>query len=118
MMTGFVGREPEERFTNNGKKVNSFPLAINFMKNGEKVTIWYKVLCWNNMGENILPHLKKGSCITVFGDLNPPSTYQNKKGDIAIDMSVNAQSISFLPTLKTEKEEKKDPSVFEQESFA
>lgn len=112
-VTGFVGREVEEKFTANGKKLRTFPIGINVTKGGEKLTIWYKVNCWGDQCAGILPHIKKGSCVTVVGDLNAPSTYQNKKGDIAIDMSISAQSVSFTPFSKPKEEKKEDPAVFE-----
>lgn len=112
-VTGFVGRAPEEKFTSNGKKVTSFPLGVNVTKAGEKLTVWYKVNCWGDYCSTILPHIKKGSCVTVVGDLNLPTTYQNKAGDIAIDMSIVAQSISFSPSSKPREEKKDDPSIVE-----
>lgn len=111
-LVGFLGRDPEERFTSGNKKVTSFPLAVSVYKGGENITIWYKIACWEETGAALLPHLKKGSCVIVTGDLLPPSTYQNKKGDIAIDMSVAANSIAFGPVPKSEKKEEEDPSVF------
>lgn len=114
-LVGFVGRDPEERFTPTEKKVTSFPIGINMVKGGEKVTIWYKIACWNGQCSNIMPHIKKGSYLIICGDLNVPTTYQNKKGDISIDLSVSAHSISFVSSPKQEKEEQKEdhPSVFE-----
>ena len=112
-LVGHLGRDPETRFTSTDKKVTSFPLAISVFKGGEKLTVWYKISCWENTGAALLPHLKKGSCVIVTGDLLPPSTYQNKKGDIAIDMSVAANSIAFGPSNKSEKKkEDEDESVF------
>lgn len=112
-ITGFVGRAPEEKCTVEGKKVTTFPLAINVMKGGKKFTLWYKVKCWGEICASILPHIKKGNCVTVVGDLNPPTTYQNKQGDIAIDMSITCQSISFSPSSKNQEDKKEDPAIFD-----
>lgn len=112
-ITGFVGRIPEEKFTAGGKKVTTFPLAINVKKGGEKLTLWYKVNCWEGICTSILSHIQKGNCVTVVGDLNPPTTYQNKQGDIAIDMSITCQSISFSPSYKSQEDKKEDPAVFD-----
>lgn len=115
ILIGFAGKDPEERFTSGGKKVTSFPVAVSFNKQGEKFTVWYKVVCWGEQSSHILPHIKKGSCVTVTGDLLPPKTYQNKNGDISIDMTVTCQSIDFVPKLNQEKPQQKeeDPSVFD-----
>ncbi len=115
ILMGFVGRNPEERFTSKGIKVTSFPVAVNTYKDKEKKTTWYKILCWDNHCAPMLALLKTGNCISIIGELQPPNTYQNKKGDIAVEMTVYANSISFLPSLKKEEEKKEaeNPSVFE-----
>lgn len=119
---GFVGRDPEERYTSGGKKVVSFPVAVSVMKNKEKMTVWYKVNCWDEKFSGIMPHIKKGNSLVIMGELNAPTTYQNKNGDIAIDLSINANSIDFCPISKNENKEEpkieekysgKDPSVFD-----
>lgn len=112
-LVGYLGRDPEERFTSTHKKVTSFPLAISVYKSGEKLTVWYKISCWEETGAAILPYLKKGSCVIVTGDLLPPTTYQNKKGEIAIDMKVAANSLAFGPSSNSEnKKEESDDAVF------
>lgn len=97
---GFVGRDPEERVTAGGRKLKTFPVAVNIKKSGETVTQWYKINCWESISSAVISYVKKGSLIVVMGDLNPISTYQNKKGDIVVDMSITCNSISFLPSTK------------------
>ncbi len=114
MVMGFVGREVEERLTGGGKKVKSFPLGINIVKGGEKITLWYRINCWEGIASKILPYIKKGSLVTVIGDLNPPTTYQNKKGDIKIDMTITCNSIGFVPSVKKEeKDPREEDSIIE-----
>lgn len=111
-VTGFVGRDPEEKFTASGKKVTAFSIGINAKKGGEKLTIWYTVNCWGDSCCAVLPYVKKGNGLTVVGDLNPPTTYQNKAGDISIDMSITCQSIHFSPSSQP-KEEKEGSDPFD-----
>lgn len=110
---GYVGRDPEERFTSGGKKITSFPMGILITKSGEKLTVWYKIQCWGDQFAAVLPHIKKGNLLIVGGDLNPPATYQNKKGDISIDLSIACQSINFVPLPKKEKKEKNQEDAFD-----
>jgi len=113
IIMGFVGRDPEEKFTSNGKKLNYFPLGINVNKGGEKITFWYKVNCWGDIFSSVIPHIKKGNCLTVIGDLNPITTYQNKKGDIAIDLSINCHSINFVPLMNKKEEKKENDNIYD-----
>ena len=107
---GYVGRDPEERYTSGGRKVTSFPLGVNFNKGEEKITVWYGVSCWAPVEFAVLPYIKKGNLITVVGDLQPPTTYQSKDGDIKIDMTIRCNSISFVPLPKRPEEIKEDQS--------
>lgn len=109
---GFVGREPEERFTNNDEKVTTFPIGINYTKGGEKRTVWYRINCWGSIGSQQIPSLKKGKVITVIGTLKFPTAYQAKNGDIKIDMTITCDSISFVPIPKPMTEKKEEESVF------
>lgn len=117
MVMGYVGRDPEERCTSGGRKVTSFPIGINFNKGGEKITVWYRVSCWAPVAFAVLPYIKKGKLITVVGDLQPPTTYQSKDGDIKIDMTISCDSISFIPLPKSPEEKKEDQSVFDFGEF-
>lgn len=111
-LIGYVGRDPEERVTAGGKKVSSFPLGISFSKGGEKITVWYRINCWDGSYYPILSHIKKGNCVTVIGDLSPPTTYQDKNGDIKIDMTVTCHSVSFTPNSKPKEERhERDESI-------
>lgn len=103
IVMGFVGSEVEERFTADGKRIRTFPLGINVYKKGEKFTVWYRINCWEGIGLNVLPFLRKGLVITVIGDINPPTTYQTQKGDIKIHMPITCNSISLVPLPEQKK---------------
>lgn len=77
------------------------------------MTLWYRVNCWASTAAAILPFIKKGKPVTVVGDLNPPTTYQSKNGDIKVDMTISCDSISFIPVPKSPEEKKDDESVFD-----
>ncbi len=117
-LIGFMGKDPEIRFTSKDIKVITFPLAISIFKGGEKITVWYKINCWRETASNIIPHLKKGYCVTVVGDLLIPTTYQNKKGETSIDLTVNASSVSFTPFNKSDpKKTNEDEAIFNLEDI-
>lgn len=72
-LVGNLTREPELRFTANGKGVASFGLAVSrrFQVNGEwqEKTSFFNVSAWDNLGENIAATLTKGMRVIVHGRL-------------------------------------------------
>ena len=64
----FLGRDAVIRETQKGGKFLSFPVCINIYSNGEDKAQWYDVT-WFNFNENIAQHLKKGSCVDFFGNI-------------------------------------------------
>ncbi|HEY4720371.1 MAG TPA: single-stranded DNA-binding protein, partial [Anaerolineae bacterium] len=73
-LIGNLGRDPEARFTSNGKKYATFTLAVNRnwkSAEGEKheATDWFLVNAWGKLAEVCLSYLKKGRLVFVDGRL-------------------------------------------------
>ncbi|HRL13121.1 MAG TPA: single-stranded DNA-binding protein [Aggregatilineales bacterium] len=74
MIIGFVGREPEMRFTPSGRPVTSFSVATSrswTSADGERreETEWFNVVAWGNLAEICKTHLTKGQQVYVEGRL-------------------------------------------------
>ena len=107
---GNLGRKPEERHTQNGKKVISFPVAARVSK--EK-TQWYDIAIWEDklpMFQKMLAYLDKGSRICVVGDLGMVEPYQKKDGSTGVRLRISPDSLNFVGS--AEKQE--NPSVQSQ----
>lgn len=61
--------EPVLRFTQSGKAILSFGLAMTRKVNGEKQTTWIDVKAWGTLGENLAAELQKGDRVIVAGKL-------------------------------------------------
>jgi single-strand DNA-binding protein len=72
-VVGNLTREPELRFTNGGKGVASFGIAVSrrYQVNGEwqEKTSFFNVSAWDNLGENVAATLTKGMRVIVSGRL-------------------------------------------------
>ncbi len=78
MIIGNLGRDPEMRYTPNGKPVTSFSVAVSrtYSKpEGERVetTDWFNVVAWNRLAEICSQFLSKGSLVYVEGRLETRS---------------------------------------------
>ncbi len=84
ILLGNLGKDPETRFTPNGKAVTRFSLATSNTwvgANGEKqqATEWHTVVVWGKQGEACSQYLEKGRQVYVEGALRHRS-YDNKDG--------------------------------------
>ena len=70
---GFLGKDPEAKYTPNGKAVTTFSVAVDSdytdPSTNKKVetTCWWRVTAWNITAENCGKYLKKGDLVMVKG---------------------------------------------------
>lgn len=95
-IAGRVGRDPETRFTPDGKKVISFSIATNRKRKGQEETVWYRVTIWGDQYDNMMPYIKKGTALIVVGDLDA-GLYTDKEGKPQVSLDINAKMITFSP---------------------
>ena len=63
ILTGNLTRDPETRATGNGATVCSFSIAVNrrfAQQNGEKVTDFFRINAWRQLGDTCAKYLAKG----------------------------------------------------------
>ncbi len=73
-LIGYLGKDPESKFTPTGRKVTQFSVAISNRwrnKEGEpkEFTEWVNIEAWGRLGEVCNEYLKKGSLVFVEGRL-------------------------------------------------
>jgi single-strand DNA-binding protein len=67
---GYLGRDPDMNYTNNGKAVTKFSLAVNQGK--DKDAMWLNVVCWQQLAEEVFApasQISKGALVQVIGRL-------------------------------------------------
>jgi single-strand DNA-binding protein len=73
-LIGYLGKDPETRFTPTGKKVCTFTVAVSRRwksSEGEaqEATDWFNIEAWGHIGEICQDYLHKGSLVFVEGRL-------------------------------------------------
>jgi single-strand DNA-binding protein len=108
----FVGRvalEPTINFTQTGRAVANFKIAVTpTTKDGDvwvdKETLWFGVSLWKG-AEAAIDSITKGMLVSVTGKL-AEDKYTNKNGEEKTSLSVDADNIGIVPTkAKTQTEE-------------
>lgn len=79
ILVGNLTRDPEIRYTQSGKAVTKFTLAVNNPRNKEETT-FVDIVAWDRLGETCNTYLKKGSNTLVEGRLVIRS-YDDKDGN-------------------------------------
>ena len=96
ILIGRLTKDPELRYTPNGKAVCSFTLAVDRPYSGEKKEAdFINIVVWNKVGENCAQYLSKGRKAAVQGRLQIRS-YEDNNGQRRYVTEVVANSVEFL----------------------
>lgn len=116
-IAGFLGGDPEERFTATGKRVVTFRVATRVRQGGQDETVWWGVSIWGDRFDKMLPYLKKGSSVIIIGEMGKPELYVAKDGTTQVSLTLTAEIIKFSPFGRPEKAaERGDQQTFLPES--
>ena len=99
-IVGYLGRDPELRYTPQGTAVCNFSIATtekrkNARGEKEEHTIWFRVTAWGRQAELAAEYLAKGRQVYVEGRLRLEQ-YTDRDGNPRTSAEVNASDIQFL----------------------
>lgn len=69
-IAGNLGKDAEYKQTQSGKGFCSFPVAATVGYGESKSTVWVDVTRWGEGAQGLSRHLRKGSKVTVLGELS------------------------------------------------
>lgn len=112
LLIGNLGRDPEMRYTPNGRAVTSFSLATSrswLTSNGERreATEWFNVVAWGNLAEICSQYLQRGSKVYVEGRLQT-RRWENAEGQPCYRTEVVANEMIILDSYAPSRDEGKD----------
>jgi single-strand DNA-binding protein len=97
-LIGYLGKDPESRFTPTGKKMAHFSLAVTqrWKTGGEtkEYTEWVTVEAWGGLGEICQKYLHKGSLVYIEGRLKTDK--YEEKGETKYFTKVVALMLQML----------------------
>lgn len=100
IIIGYVGSDPEMRYTPNGKAVTSFSVAANrnyTTTAGERreETEWFRVSTWERLAENCNQFVVKGMLVYVEGRLKS-NQWTGDDGQQRFGNEIVASEVKFL----------------------
>lgn len=93
-IVGNVGRDPQVRTTQGGKKVASFSVATSEKWQGGERTDWHRVTCWGNLAEIVEKYVGKGDRLYIEGQMRYGS--YEKDGATIPTAEINARTVTML----------------------
>lgn len=105
-LIGYLGKDPESKYTPTGKKVAHFSIAVTqrWKTGGEtkEYTEWVNIEAWGRLGEICQQYLKKGSLVYLEGRLKTDK-YEDKDGDTRYYTKVVALAMQMLDRKPSEE---------------
>ena len=98
-LIGYLGRDPETKYTTTGKRVTDFPIAITNRwkdESGEtrEHTEWMNIESWGRLAETCHEYLGKGSLVYIEGRIKT-DRYEDE-GEVRYFTKVVARTVQFL----------------------
>jgi single-strand DNA-binding protein len=106
IIVGYLGRDPEMRYTPDGTPVTNFSVATSYRRkrpDGTQIdeTTWFRITAWRQLAELCNQYLSKGRPVLIEGRLNPdenggPRIWTGNDGQPRASFEVTALTVKFL----------------------
>lgn len=93
--TGYVGREPEAKSSQNGEKFVTFSLGISVGNKQSPKTDWVEISCNGKLAEVATSYITKGKKLLIEG-FPSVNAYINKENKAVGTLRINVSNIEFL----------------------
>lgn len=107
VLVGRLTRDPELKYTNSGRAVASFNIAVNRQftnSQGEREADFINCVIWNKTAENFCNFTRKGSLVGIDGRIQTRS-YENQQGTRIFVTEVVAENFSLLESKNSSQNE-------------
>ena len=95
ILVGNVGGEVTTRFTQNGKQVANFNIAVNEKFGEETQTTWFRVVAWEKLAEIAADHIVKGQMLLVEGRI-AAEKWTDQQGSTQVALRITANKLRLL----------------------
>jgi single-strand DNA-binding protein len=100
IVVGYLGRDPELRYTPDGTPVCNFSVATTERRKGKSgdmqdVTTWFRVNLWRRQAELANQYLSKGRQVYIEGRLTQ-SEYTDRDGNTRTSLEITGTDLHFI----------------------
>ena len=108
VFAGYIGRDSEIKSTSSGDSVASFSLGVSTGTRDQPKTLWVDCSLWGKRAEALAPHLRKGTAVTVSGDVDCRAFTSKKTGEVAAVITCRVDKLTF----GSKAEQREAPAAF------
>ena len=105
-LIGRVGSDAELRYTNDGKAVASFSLAVDNGKvkttGADRPPTWFKVTLWEKRAESLAQYITKGKLVYVSGRVGSEAWINKDDGEARSKLTLQLDNFEFCGGTKAE----------------
>ena len=121
-LIGYLGKNPESKYTPTGKRVTDFSVAVTNRWRDEggqpqEHTEWVNIEAWGRLAETCHEYLKKGSLVYIDGRLRT-ERYEDQSGEPRFFTKVVAGTVQFLDRPGESTEDHTEPDHDEENERA
>ena len=116
VLTGNLTKNPEVKYTQSGKAVAMFSIAVNDGFGDNQKTYYPNIVVWGKTAETVGNNLVKGSKVGVVGKLTT-SSYDNSAGQKVYVTEVVADMYGGIEFLGSKKQSQSNPIEEEEIPF-
>ena len=116
MIIGNLGRDPEMRYTPNGRPVTEFSVAVTHSSRDQTTgewtdesTDWFRVTVWGDRAERAAEQFRKGNRVFVEGRFRTRE-FERKDGTKGISLEITADNVIHFERRPREDEGFDSPS--------
>jgi single-strand DNA-binding protein len=110
MIIGNLGRDPEMRYTPNGRAVTEFSVAVTHSSRdpqtgewADEQTDWFRVTVWGDRAERTAEQFRKGNRVFVEGRFRTRE-FERKDGTKGISLDITADNVIALERRSRDEE--------------
>ena len=112
MLLGYLGKDPEVRYTASGKAMATFSLATSFQwrdqdGNDQERTEWHRVVAWGRLGEVCGEYLSRGKQVFIEGRIQSRD-WEDQEGNKRTTVEIIATDMILLGGAAGQNRESRD----------
>ena len=108
VFAGYIGRDAELKSTSSGDSVASFSLGVSIGTRDAPKTLWVDCSLWGKRADALSSYLRKGTSVTVSGDVDCRAFTSKKTGEVAAVIICRVDKLTF----GSKAEQREAPAAF------
>ena len=95
ILVGNLGKDPEEKYANNGTAISNFNIATSEKWGGEEKTEWHRIVAFGKLAEICNQYLKRGKQVYIEGRIQTRD-WEDRGGNKRYTTEIVANTMKML----------------------